>query len=252
MNLRGHVPKTCGWPLPYTWIKEEGPFSPLLLIPSRRPPGATCVPRPPDRAALPSPRQWTCTPSEFRRSHHAAVPVRANPVEGEQHRHGTIPYPGRAHRNHGRELGQQEYVASHRWPASPTLQRASVCHFSGCLLGTRKPEGLMPLDPPLLGHLHPRRCFSRVCAAGCGILSPRSFQAEQFPTSAYGTPDEASGSGWGTYEPTAAVVRVNQYRLSDYYRFLVLAENAPHGIRNFSHSGIGLNRLHDVRHKVVT
>ena len=20
MNLRGHVPKTCGWPLPYTWI----------------------------------------------------------------------------------------------------------------------------------------------------------------------------------------------------------------------------------------
>ena len=124
LNLRGHVPKTCGWPLPYTRIMGEGLLALSLFIPSRRPPGATCVPRPPDRAALPSPRQWTCTPSEFRRSHHAAVPVRANPVEGEQHRHGTIPYPGRAHRNHGRELGQQEYVASHRWPASPTLQRA--------------------------------------------------------------------------------------------------------------------------------
>jgi hypothetical protein len=24
LNLRGHVPKTCGWPLPYTRIKGEG------------------------------------------------------------------------------------------------------------------------------------------------------------------------------------------------------------------------------------
>jgi len=120
------------------------------------------------------------------------VPVRANPVEGEQHRHGTIPYPGRAHRNHGRELGQQEYVASHRWPASPTLQRASVCHFSGCLLGTRKPEGLMPLDHPLLGHRHPRRCFSRVCATGCRILSSQL-------TATY-SGRKPAGSRMGTHE----------------------------------------------------
>ena len=169
MNLRGHVPKTCGWPLPYTRIVKEGLFSPLPVSPSRRPPGAACVPRPPDRSALPSLRQWTCTPSVFRRSHHAAVPVRANPVEGEQHRQGTLPYPGWAHRNHGRERGQQEYVASHRWLASPTLQG---CHFSGCLLGTRKPEGQLPLDRPLLDHRHPRHfrllslpCTRRKCAA---------------------------------------------------------------------------------------
>src|SRR5438552_16279218 len=24
LNLRGHVPKTCGWPLPYTRISREG------------------------------------------------------------------------------------------------------------------------------------------------------------------------------------------------------------------------------------
>src|SRR5258706_15654172 len=45
----------------------RGPFCPLRSIPSRRPPGATCVPRPPDRAALPLLRRWTCTPSEFHR-----------------------------------------------------------------------------------------------------------------------------------------------------------------------------------------
>src|SRR5207244_1981116 len=32
----------------------RGPVSPPLFIPSRRRPGATCAPRPPDRAALPS------------------------------------------------------------------------------------------------------------------------------------------------------------------------------------------------------
>ena len=31
LNLRGHVPKTCGWPLPYTRIVGEGLFSPPLF-----------------------------------------------------------------------------------------------------------------------------------------------------------------------------------------------------------------------------
>src|SRR2546427_7848897 len=39
------------------------------------------------------------------------------------------------------------------------------CHFSGCLLGTRKPEGQLPLDRPLLDHRHPRhfRLLSLPC-----------------------------------------------------------------------------------------
>src|SRR5713226_6331963 len=32
LNLRGHVPKTCGWPLPYTRIVREG-FSALSCLP---------------------------------------------------------------------------------------------------------------------------------------------------------------------------------------------------------------------------
>jgi hypothetical protein len=32
LNLRGHVPKTCGWPLPYTRIMGEG-FSALSCFP---------------------------------------------------------------------------------------------------------------------------------------------------------------------------------------------------------------------------
>src|SRR5882724_1479937 len=67
LNLRGHVPKTCGWPLPYTRIVKEGVSALSGSIPSRTQPGATCAPRPPDRAALPSRRRWTCTPSEFHR-----------------------------------------------------------------------------------------------------------------------------------------------------------------------------------------
>src|SRR5579862_6909496 len=51
LNLRGHVPKTCGWPLPYTRIVGEG-LSALSSSPSRTRPAATCVPRPPDSAAL--------------------------------------------------------------------------------------------------------------------------------------------------------------------------------------------------------
>src|SRR5580693_3877732 len=42
-------------------LKRE-PFSPLRFTLSRRPPGATCAPRLPDRVALPSPRRSTCTP----------------------------------------------------------------------------------------------------------------------------------------------------------------------------------------------
>lgn len=37
---------------------EERASQPLLFIPSRKPLGAACAPRPPDRAALPSPRRW--------------------------------------------------------------------------------------------------------------------------------------------------------------------------------------------------
>ena len=44
---------------------KRGLRSPLLSTLSRRPPGATCEPRLPNRAALPSPRRWTCTPSCF-------------------------------------------------------------------------------------------------------------------------------------------------------------------------------------------
>ena len=46
---------------------KRGLCSPLLSTLSRRPPGAMCAPRVPDRAALPSLHQWTCTPSVFRR-----------------------------------------------------------------------------------------------------------------------------------------------------------------------------------------
>src|SRR5438128_11232077 len=76
----------------------------------------------------------------------------------------------------------------------------------------------------LRGHV-PKTCgwplpYTRILVARHGVEPcPLAFQTSTLP-----------------YEPTAAVVRVNQYRLSDYYRFLVLAENAPHGIRNFSHS----------------
>ena len=45
----------------------EGLSALAWFIPSRTPPGATCVPRLPDRAALPSRHRWTCTPSVFRR-----------------------------------------------------------------------------------------------------------------------------------------------------------------------------------------
>src|SRR5437016_10020423 len=31
LNLRGHVPKTCGWPLPYTRIMGEGLSAPSGL-----------------------------------------------------------------------------------------------------------------------------------------------------------------------------------------------------------------------------
>src|SRR5713101_9250884 len=41
---------------------KRGPCSPLLFSPSRTRPGATCVLRLPDRAALPSRRRWTCKP----------------------------------------------------------------------------------------------------------------------------------------------------------------------------------------------
>src|SRR4051812_18555951 len=32
LNLRGHVPKTCGWPLPYTRMFRREPFSSLSRL----------------------------------------------------------------------------------------------------------------------------------------------------------------------------------------------------------------------------
>ena len=49
------------------WIVREGLSALSRLTPLHTPPGAACARRPPDRAALPSQRQWTCTPSAFRR-----------------------------------------------------------------------------------------------------------------------------------------------------------------------------------------
>jgi hypothetical protein len=52
LNLRGHVPKTCGWPLPYTRTVGEGISALSAFTLSRRQPGGAYVPRPPGRAAL--------------------------------------------------------------------------------------------------------------------------------------------------------------------------------------------------------
>src|SRR5712691_5687391 len=42
LNLRGHVPKTCGWPLPYTRIMGEG-LSALSCLPLHAHHLAQCV-----------------------------------------------------------------------------------------------------------------------------------------------------------------------------------------------------------------
>ncbi len=74
MKKRDVPESPCRPARPRSWLAatlhpdlRRGPCSPLLFTPSRRPPGATCVPRPRGRAALPSRRRWICTPSASRR-----------------------------------------------------------------------------------------------------------------------------------------------------------------------------------------